>query len=1015
MASRKKQQTGENGPDAEGRVFNQVVDQSDLPTFQDDSASDNHPVERVFLGWNPPPIQAATDWLVRNFSRDDRLDMAGLLIVVPSARARMRLVQLLAQRASDADLLLLAPEIVTLGAFPEYCYAVRHPFATQMVSESAWARALSELDDDDCQVLFGQSRRQLQGGLTAVARLVAETHRRLANDIKSFNSVARALARESSESNELGRRNSAEAERWNILAAVQTRYYELLNEHELWDIQAARNVAIRRGECSLDRPLVLLGTADLNQAMVALIRQLKTPKFALIAAPESWSGRFDEVGNLRTEAWLDAEIDVPPGHWKVVESPADQAFGVMQFLTTRGRKVAYDEVTVGVPDTNLIPHLERSFHVSNVSVRNLTGRPLTDSPPYLLLDALCEYIEDPYFRNYATLVRHPDLFYWLQKANSLGTAWLADMDQFQNDALPGAIPLDSEQPFGNPEELRRAAEQMEPRDGERAERHADSVERLNQIHGCLRQLLASFDDSRRPPREWADTWRGVLVQIYGNRQLKRGEADDELLLDACRSVQSALDELGNLPREWETSMTAVEACRWALRSIADVRLIAPSSGPAVELAGWLDLALDDVPVMAVTGMNDESVPASETAHIFLPNSLCERLGIQDNQRRYARDAYVLSAIMGARDEVLLLSGRKDDANDPLKPSRLLFACEPDEVVRRSRAFFEFSDRPRFQRWLAPEVPCQPRQALMIPHPDFDHAPVTHLSVTKFRDFLKCPYRAYLRHILRLEEVQEAADELDQLKFGSLVHNVLETWGQSEFRDSENEDEIRDFLLTELRSRAHEFADANGKLKPAMQIQLKQIELRLSQFARKQAAWRADGWEIVAIEELCEYRWPTGIEDEDGNEIMFSISGKIDRVDRRQANGFVEFAVLDYKTSASGAAPKDTHGPKKDEWTDLQLPLYRHLATAIESLDGFDPSAQVQLGYVTLPKDLKKVGFKIAEWDSETLQTADQTALAIMQKIVRGEFWPPEMGQVEYMDEFAAICQDHVMERCEVTM
>ena len=70
-------------------------------------------------------------------------------------------------------------------------------------------------------------------------------------------------------------------------------------------------------------------------------------------------------------------------------------------------------------------------------------------------------------------------------------------------------------------------------------------------------------------------------------------------------------------------MTATEALRAALETIAENRTVLPENPAAIELAGWLDLTLDDAPVMVITSLNDDSVPASEQGHPFLPNELCK--------------------------------------------------------------------------------------------------------------------------------------------------------------------------------------------------------------------------------------------------------------------------------------------------------------------------------------------------------------------------------------------------------
>ena len=104
------------------------------------------------------------------------------------------------------------------------------------------------------------------------------------------------------------------------------------------------------------------------------------------------------------------------------------------------------------------------------------------------------------------------------------------------------------------------------------------------------------------------------------------------------------------------------------------------------MLGWLELPLDDAAGLIVTGVNEGLVPSVGSADLFLPDRLRGALGLEDNDRRYARDNYALNLLAASR-RLKLIAGRRGLDGEPLVPSRLLFACEEIEMAERAREYF----------------------------------------------------------------------------------------------------------------------------------------------------------------------------------------------------------------------------------------------------------------------------------------------------------------------------------------
>jgi hypothetical protein len=423
----------------------------------------------------------------------------------------------------------------------------------------------------------------------------------------------------------------------------------------------------------------------------------------------------------------------------------------------------------------------------------------------------------------------------------------------------------------------------------------------------------------------------------------------------------------------------------------------------------LELPLDDSKALVVTSFNEGFVPKSAGADAFLPDRLRKELGLLHNERRYARDGYATSVLCHSREELRVLFARKtrrDTQDNPLQPSRLLFACSDADLVRRAGRYFAEHKSPPAPRalLLARREPILEKSLFAPPKPVALEKALERISVTRFKSYLACPYRYYLRHVRKLEAVGDAARELTGGAFGTLVHKTLGTFGRDPNgpRNSERQREILDYLIERLTN----FAEAmygRTQRRPSIRLQLEQAQRRLEGFAKCQAELVQAGWRILYAED----------EEEDELSVPFpcgegliTLVGRIDRIDFHEERR--ELLILDYKTGDSAQTPEKSHR-KKETWIDLQLPLYRHLWPALRL--GVPTEPEIRLGYFNLPKKLEETSVALAEWDADTLQDATNAAKAAIAKILRNAFWPPEYNPVpEFCDDLAAICLDNVLGR-----
>ena len=441
---------------------------------------------------------------------------------------------------------------------------------------------------------------------------------------------------------------------------------------------------------------------------------------------------------------------------------------------------------------------------------------------------------------------------------------------------------------------------------------------------------------------------------------------------------------------------------WIELMLSDLpaRAETPPEGRVIDVQGWLELFHEPGRHLVLCGMNEGKIPARGGGEPWLGEASRTQLGLITDANRAARDAFLYRAMIEARRDggrVDVICGKTGAGGESLLPSRLLLAADRDELPGRVKALFKEIEPPEAGlRWQA-DWQWAPRHAV----------PPLRLNVTSLGDYLKCPFRYYLKHVLRMCGSEPQRAEWDARDFGNVAHEVLERWGRdTEAREYEKTEAIHGWLSAELDRVVREWF---GKRVPlAVRIQTEALRQRLEWLARRQAVTRVEGWEIVDVERKVEI--PAG---------ELTIIAKIDRVDRHRDSG--RLRVLDYKTGKVDAVDKahrkklttaatlpghlsrdcpavyggiEKNKPAEFLWHNLQLPLY---AAGLYAQGGPLPTPC----YFTVCPT--QVDVDIHEWpDFEEADLASARACAdwVADRIAAQVFWPPA-ERIKY-DDYAAL-------------
>jgi ATP-dependent helicase/nuclease subunit B len=805
----------------------------------------------------------------------------------------------------------------------------------------AWCEVLECVEDwASMEGLFPQAPDLVPGEAHELAKELQRLAKRLQDNGQTMTSAARALG------------SSYDAERWTCLARLEGMFRKKLAS---WGGTSRSDVLARRGaEHLTHREYVLAGVSDMPQLAARIFSTSDTPVTVLIAAPEEMAADFDELG-VPLATWNTIPMPWPEegkGEVSLVSDTRAQAQEALMRVSQLG--APSHEVALGTGDPEIAAELSRVFAEHGWPAFDPSAVP-TPTGLRRWLRVWRAWLRDASFAALQDLLALPESGFLA--APEQRVAFLRTLNrQRDKDMLAGVRDL-ARFASSDKEDLRQLAA------------IADAAMECRQ-----RFLSHPFDESM------ADLLDAMTDPTAA-------EEDITAILALLEEFAPVIGRVKRPPGFWLDML---------LESLPPLSP-APPDNRVIDVLGWLELPFERGPHLVVCGMNDGKVPAHVPGDPWLGESASKSLGLPTNESRAARDAYLARYLTECRNRdgrVDWICGKTSAGGDTMLPSRILLNAGGDELARRVRHLFrELPPADSGLRWHA-DWKWQPRQ---VGHGE-------RIRVTAFKDWLACPFRYYLKHVVGMQQPEPDRLEWNARDYGTIFHQIVEWWGQDE--------EAREFSKTEALSEWFSqrldklVAQRFGKSPTlAIRLQTESLRNRLEWLAHEQAVLRASGWRTIDVErsfELTLGKW--------------TVRGMIDRIDEHPDFGQ---RVIDYKTSASLGKVSGEHcskvtantrllehwgeespvfftmdekgKPQTLRWTNLQLPLY---AAAIRERTGTLPTPC----YIGVGTSRDKV--KVDPWEefSEAhLESAWKCAEWIGGQIAGSVFWPPA-EKVPYPDD-----------------
>jgi|GEM_PF-1897256 len=899
-------------------------------------------IKRHFLGWNQHFLHLVASWLSED--AENPFWLQDYVCALPGKRASRRLNEILTMRAAEHGTALVPPEYLSIGLLPEYIAGEKGHYLSNREVEFIWEEVLLEGEEQDFGWLTGVK------DIRTAARQLTALWEKLGQAGYTFSGAAEIIQQRMAEL-------TFYEERWEQLVALEHLFAQKILDYGLLERSLQRQSALLKSFASDGKKLVIIGALDLSLVHQTFLQRAPCETHLLIPLPEQHAGGVNEAGALIPEYWTDvhAQEGLVEGAMRSVadcESEAAITVDVLQEALSNG--IHPQDITVSFADEQHEPLVRQSLEAYNISHHTFARCGGEYRSLSLWFKAASLFLENPLAQTAVTLLKSKWSAYLLLEENT--TESFLHLERIITErCLSRIFPLNSNQ---FPGDVSADMDEL---------RHVDV-------------FLEVFSEEMSP-QYFIETLEKHVMATLQHHIAEQGVFSEVLM---------------GLESEFERQLRLVRRPEEYFSYLADLALrLGAGQEPAaqgprdseIELVGWLETLFDDAEHLLVLGCHDKVLPAGEREGAWLPEALQGLLKMETKERQFVRDyVYALHA-QHSKQRVTFIFPKMSINGDYYRPSRLFFGGALEtKLCNAKKSLVEVPEHARLMSY--GEGFGDTGGWFLENFMQIETREVEAMSVTSFRDYLLCPFRFYLKHILRLRAFDPIQEELSAMQFGTLFHNIVANFGNSSVKDSSNQEEILDFLLIELERVRHKAL--GSAIKPAVEVQCLQLEERLTGFARVQAAWRRDGWQIVHVE-LPFYEKKVGLQTSAG---AMGLRGQIDRIDFHPE--LKKWVALDYKTSMNPFAPEKTH-QIDEEWCDLQLPLYEFAMRALKF------KGDIELGYFVLPANVSKSAVLIASWSESQLKEAQGAAQQVAQNVIRGEFWPPNILESRF-DDFSELIE-----------
>ncbi|MBY0572246.1 MAG: PD-(D/E)XK nuclease family protein, partial [Undibacterium sp.] len=470
----------------------------------------------------------------------------------------------------------------------------------------------------------------------------------------------------------------------------------------------------------------------------------------------------------------------------------------------------------------------------------------------------------------------------------------------------------------------------------------ESLPEIRQSIVKIARLANSYqgavDRSRRTIKEWTASSLQVLSELGIEAALQQDQAGVQVLQMLHSLSLDCQFVAGNFSfSEWRAFMNMQMENTPFTTTHQDKRvLMLPLNGAR----------LRSFDAVLVIGADAKHLPSKAQETLFFSNAVRRECGLITREQRQQQQLRDFAEVVLANTIVVLswqseLNGEYNASSPWIEQLSLALA-------RQKQAPLASGALPLTLQNLVAQDNFQPQPSAAILMPET-------LSSSGLSSLIACPYQFFAGRMLKLSAMDELSDRPEKRDYGDWLHAILKTYHDQVKAENLPLGEQRLALLTKISDTLFQRILKHTPAALGYSVRWAQVMPAYLEWAN---AREAQGWQFEIGEAWAE----TQLSWSDG---AITLRGRIDRLDKRDQDGGVEYEVLDYKTKKQRELKN-----RLKTFEDHQLPFYGLLAQ----------SQAEQASYVALELEKEKLGDARAdnfdEWKNQLEQSIKQTLQAI---------------------------------------